>query len=69
MQKLRGDGRMNEILISIVTYNNSKFDVIFRDNEGNEVTLSGEQEVSEEELEFINNIAPACVWTRYRREK
>ncbi|KKM01144.1 hypothetical protein LCGC14_1797350 [marine sediment metagenome] len=60
---------MNEILISIVTYNNSKFDVIFRDNEGNEVTLSGEQEVSEEELEFINNIAPACVWTRYRREK
>ena len=60
---------MNEILISIVTYNNSKFDVIFRDNEGNEVTLSGEQEVSEKELEFINNIAPACVWTRYRREK
>ena len=56
---------MGSILISIVTYKNNKFDVIFKDDEGHEVTFSGEQKVSEEEFEFINDIAPACVWTRY----
>lgn len=58
---------MSNILISILTYKDSKFEVIFRDDEGHEITFSGEQKVSEEEFEFINNIAPACVWTRYFR--
>jgi hypothetical protein len=56
-----------EILISVVTYNDGKFEVILKDDEGREVSFLGEQKLSEEDFEFVNEIAPACVWTRYRR--
>ena len=57
------------ILISIVTYNNGEFDVMIEDDESHKsITLSGEQRVTDEEFEFINEIAPACVWTKWSRE-
>ena len=56
------------LLISIVTYNDGAFDVIFQDPDTyEEITLSGQQRVTGEEFEFINRIAPACVFTRYAR--
>ena len=56
------------LLISICTYNNGAFDVIFQDPDTyEEITLSGQQSVKGEQFDFINRIAPACVFTRYAR--
>lgn len=56
------------LTMSICTYNDGKFDVIFRDKKtGREFTFSGEQKVNGKDFDFINQIAPACVWTDYQR--
>lgn len=56
------------LAISICTYNNGAFDVMFRDRDtGREITFAGEQLVKGEDFDFINEIAPACVWTNYDR--
>ena len=56
------------LTMSICTYNNGAFDVIFRDRKtGEEFTFSGHQKVGKEDFDFIGRIAPACVWTDYQR--
>lgn len=63
-----GSERMTKLDISIVTYNDGKFDVIFCDSDsGEEITFSGEQKIGSDDFDFINRIAPACVFTKYRR--
>lgn len=54
--------------VSICTFNNDKFDIIFIDRStGRELTFSGTQKLSEEEFNFADKIAPACVYTEYLR--
>ena len=54
--------------ISICTFQGGAFDVMFRDKAtGKEITFSGDRKVGDDELAFFNSIAPACVWTEYRR--
>ena len=56
----------NKIEISIVTYNDGKFDVMLQDPETFErITLSGEQTFNKEELEYAGRIAPPCVFSTY----
>ena len=58
----------SELLISIVTYQNDEFDIIFKDKcTSEEISFAGKREIDDAELEFINKIAPACVWTPYTR--
>ena len=58
-----------EIALSFCTYNNGTFDVMVKDvATGQEVTFSGEQKLSPEEFALVDDIAPACVWTRYVRK-
>ncbi len=57
-----------EIAISICTFNDGTFDVMIQDPEtSREITLSGAQEINQEDHSFILEIAPACVWTKYSR--
>lgn len=60
---------MQRMKISICTYKNGDFEVILKDENDREVTLSGIQALSDEEFELINDLAPACVFTRYVREE
>lgn len=58
-----------EIAFSICTFNDGKFDVMVKEvSTGREIILSGERKVSDDDLELINRIAPACVWTKYKTE-
>lgn len=59
----------NSIDLSVCTYNDGKFDVMIKDDEGHDVVLSGEQNFNDEVIEWLLEIAPACVFTRYFREK
>lgn len=53
--------------ISVCTYTNGKFEVMLvGDDTGHEVMLSGSQELSQEDFDTLNKLAPACVWTSYR---
>lgn len=56
------------LYLSVVTYLDGKFDVIMKDGSGQEVTLSGTQKVTKEEFALLDTWAPACVWTKYKRE-
>jgi hypothetical protein len=56
------------MLISVCTYQSGDFEVILQDGRGNEVMLSGNQKLTPEEFEVINELAPACVFTKYIRE-
>lgn len=57
-----------EISMSFCTYQGGGFDVMVKDKAtGEEVCFSGEQKLTEQELEMVNRIAPACVWTSYAR--
>lgn len=58
---------MSDMVISICTYQSGDFEVIIKGT-GREVTLSGNQKLTDEEFELINELAPACVWTRYTRK-
>lgn len=53
--------------ISICTYLNGNFEVMLIDDDtGYEVMLSGSQELSQEDFDTLNKLAPACVWTSYQ---
>lgn len=55
------------LAISVCTYQDGKFEVLLRDAETNqEVTLSGVQKLGAEDFDFVNRIAPACLWTEYK---
>lgn len=54
--------------ISVCTFKDGAFDVMLR-NKDFEVTLSGVQQLDEDQFSFINKVAPACVWTKYERSK
>jgi hypothetical protein len=57
-----------KITLSICTYNDGLFEVIINDKEtGEGITFSGNKKIDNEQLAFINRIAPACVWTTYKR--
>lgn len=52
--------------ISICSYQSGDFEVMLRDPEsGEEVMLCGNQELTPDEFDLINKLAPACVWTNY----
>jgi len=54
--------------ISICTFDDGTFDVIFRNKKtGEELTFSGAQKLSPKKFDFANQIAPACVWTDYQK--
>ena len=56
------------IEISICPFNNGTFDVMFRDKAtGKELVFSGTRKLTDEELGFVAEIAPPCVWTEYER--
>jgi len=59
---------MHEMKISVCTYSSGDFEVIIKDENDREVTLSGNQKLTPEEFELVNELAPACVFTRYVRE-
>jgi hypothetical protein len=57
-----------EINLSLYTYQNGTFDVMVVDKAtGEELRFSGEKKLTDQELEMVNRIAPACVWTGYVR--
>lgn len=56
---------MQRMKISVCTYKSGDFEVILKDEDDNEITLSGNQKLSPEEFELVNRLAPACVFTRY----
>ena len=52
--------------VSVCTYMDHKFEVMLIDGDtGYEVMLEGTQELSVEDFDTINKLAPACVWTEY----
>jgi hypothetical protein len=52
--------------LSVCTYQNDNFDVMIIDGQsGEEIILSGTQQVSPEDFEILSRLAPACVWTSY----
>ena len=55
--------------MSICTYQDGSFEVMIKNDEGEEVMLCGEQKLTPEEFEIVDKIAPACVWTKYERSK
>lgn len=62
--------KTQRLRISVCTYNNGTFDVIVGDPDTDEeVTLSGNQRVTDEEFELLDRLAPACVFTDYAREE
>lgn len=57
----------NKIKLSVCTFENGDFDVIIIDAETHEeVTLSGNQKLNEDDSEIVNKLAPACVYTTYK---
>ena len=55
-----------KISMSICTYQNGDFEIMF-EKDGKEIVFEGNQKLSEEEFEIADSIAPACVWTQYKR--
>lgn len=55
--------------ISVILYKNGEFVIILKNEEEIvEVELNGKKPLStytEKEIEFLNRIAPPCVWTSY----
>jgi len=52
--------------ISVCTFQGGDFDVMLIDKEtGEEVCFSGNQKITDEQLDIVNRLAPACVWTTY----
>ena len=58
---------MSDLKISICTFANNDFEVILNDDDDREVVLKGKQKFTEEDLEFINEFVPPCIFTRYRK--
>jgi len=59
----------NEFKMSVCIYQNGEFDIFIRDMEDKEVCFQGTSKLSEEEFRMIDKIAPACVWTTYKRKE
>ena len=58
-----------KIEISICTYNSGAFEVMFRDKQtGKELSFEDARRLGDEEFDFANSIAPACVWTTYTKD-
>jgi len=58
------------IKMSICTYQDGLFQVMIVDEAtGKEIHLEGHRELTRDEFEFVNDIAPACVWTTYTQTK
>lgn len=60
---------MTKMKISVCPFVDGTFDVIIIDGDGREVTLSGQQKLSEEEFDIVNRLAPACVFTTYTMDE
>ena len=60
---------MTGMRISVCTYSNDDFEVIIKDDSDSEVTFHGCQRLTDEEFDLVNELAPACVFTRYVQEK
>lgn len=59
---------INTIDISICSFNDGKFQIFIKDPKTHrELVFEGKQELNESELELAQEIAPACVYTRYKR--
>lgn len=58
---------MLNLKISVCPFQSGEFDVILIDADtGEQVTLSGNQKLSDEELAIVTKLAPSCVWTTYQ---
>ena len=56
--------------ISVCPFQDGTFDVIIQDPDTfEEVTLSGQQKLSDEEMELLTRLAPSCIWTTYTTEQ
>lgn len=54
------------LTISVCTYQSGDFDVMLIDKETKEeVCFSGNQKITDKQLDIVNRLAPACVWTTY----
>lgn len=54
------------LTISVCTFQSGDFDVMLIDEEtGEQVCFSGNQKITDEQLDIVNRLAPACVWTTY----
>ena len=54
------------LTISVCTYQSGDFDLMLIDKEtGEEVCFSGNQKITDEQLDIVERLAPACVWTTY----
>lgn len=57
----------NVMEISVIPYTDDKFEVIIRDpGTGEEVALCGRQTLTQEQLDLLDRLAPACVWRTYK---
>lgn len=55
--------------LSIVRYNDGRFEIIFKDSDTlEEITFSGNQALEDDEHALCERIAPACVYARYVRK-
>jgi hypothetical protein len=58
------------IKLSLCTFQNGTFDVMVKDGETDEeICFSGEKKLTDKELDMVNSIAPACVWTTYTTDQ
>lgn len=53
------------IKMSIVPYNDGKIEIIIIDDTGRQLSVYCEHELTEEQQELIDYVAPPCVWTEY----
>jgi hypothetical protein len=54
--------------MSVCTYSDGLFQVMIVDEDtGQEIHFEGNKELTDEEFEMINKVAPACVWTPYQQ--
>lgn len=60
---------MAEMSISVCTYQGGDFDVMIKDGVGGYVCLSGKNNLTKEEFEILDRLAPACVFTKYKTEQ
>jgi hypothetical protein len=56
---------VTDIKLSICAFSNCEVDVMIRDSKGRELIISATRTFTDEEMDMINEIAPACVWTPY----
>ncbi len=56
---------MTVLKISVCLFQNGEFDVMFKGENGEAVTLSGSQNLNVDDIDFLCKVAPACVFTEY----